>query len=143
MISKIRARKEKDRLDRADQLKAAIVALEQEIQQISAEGQVAPPECWLLRYQARGYKGTYWYYKLHAQKPIFRSDRGRGKKSRYKHLGKAGSAAHVAAALSLARRAKIDGLQRILNSLNEAWLDLCSEAVPKDDNSSREKKMRK
>ena len=80
-----------------------------------------------MRYRARGYKGTYWYYKLQAREPIFPSKEGTGKKSRYKHLGKAGSPAHLAAAMSLARRAKIDGIRRILNSLNDCWLELYEE----------------
>ena len=127
MKSKREARIQQDRLSRAGELKAAIAALEAEIEQISASGEVAPPDCWLMRYRARGYKGTYWYYKLQAREPIFRSPGGTGKKSRYKHLGKAGSAAHLAAALSLARRAKIDGIGRILNSLHESWLELYEE----------------
>jgi hypothetical protein len=50
--------------------------------------------------------------------------------SKYKHLGKAGSPAHIAVVMQVARRAKIDGLQRVINSLTESWLNLCFAAEP-------------
>ena len=60
-----------DKLARADQLRAAIAILEQEIQQILAFGKVAPPGCRVMRYQVRRKKGCYWYYKLQALEPTF------------------------------------------------------------------------
>lgn len=53
-----------DLLARAELLQQAIATLQLQIQQIKATGEVAPPGCYVLRYQARGNRGTYWYYKL-------------------------------------------------------------------------------
>jgi hypothetical protein len=50
---------------RADRIADAIAKLSSQIQQIESEGEVAPAGCCVLRYQARGRRGTYWYYKLH------------------------------------------------------------------------------
>jgi hypothetical protein len=82
---------------RADRIADAIAKLSSQIQQIESEGEVAPAGCCVLRYQARGKRGTYWYYKLHAQAAIFPTQSG--EMSKYKHLGKAGSAAHIEAVL--------------------------------------------
>ncbi|MHC5825655.1 MAG: hypothetical protein ACYT04_59860, partial [Nostoc sp.] len=60
-----------DIISRAELLQQAIATLQISIQQIQALGEVAPPSCCILRYQARGEKQAYWYYKLHATKPIF------------------------------------------------------------------------
>ena len=108
--------------ERAERLQQAIATLTSQIQQIKAEGEVASVGCCVLRYQARGKQGTYWYYKLHASEPIFptRSE----KMSKYKHLGKAGSAAHIEAVMQVSRRAVIDELQRTLANLQESWSDL-------------------
>ena len=114
-----------DKLARADQLRAAIAILEQEIQQILAEGKVAPPGCRVMRYQVRRKKGCYWYYKLQALEPTFPTGQDSEKLSKYKHLGKAGSSAHIDAVIQVARRAKVDGLQRAINSLTESWLEVC------------------
>ncbi|MHC5833955.1 MAG: hypothetical protein ACYT04_000000102665, partial [Nostoc sp.] len=78
--------------------------------------EVAPPSCCILRYQARGEKQAYWYYKLHATKPIFSTTQP-SKFSKYKHLGKAGSPAHINAVLSVARRTQIDHLSSCIDSL--------------------------
>jgi hypothetical protein len=44
--------------------------------------------------------------------------------SKYKHLGKAGSAAHIEAVMQVAQRTQIDGLQRMLAALTQCWSDL-------------------
>ncbi|MEQ8999316.1 MAG: hypothetical protein RID53_22675 [Coleofasciculus sp. B1-GNL1-01] len=49
MSNKRKLRQQQDRLNRADQLQAAIAALSMEINQISKEGSVAPADCWLMR----------------------------------------------------------------------------------------------
>ena len=49
-------------------------------------------------------KKAYWYYKLHALTPIFPKVNSPEQLSRYKHLGAAGSAAHVDAVLQVVRR---------------------------------------
>ncbi|MBD0364334.1 MAG: hypothetical protein ICV55_16460 [Coleofasciculus sp. C3-bin4] len=107
---------------RADRIADAIAKLSCQIQQIESQGEVAPAGCCVLRYQARGRRGTYWYYKLHAQEAIFLTQSG--KMSKYKHLGKAGSAAHIEAVLQVARRTQIEGLQRMLTALTQCWSDL-------------------
>jgi len=46
------------------------------------------------------------------------------KLSKYKHLGKAGSPAHIDAVLQVASRNQINELQRAINSLSESWLEV-------------------
>ena len=67
--------------------------------------------------------GTYWYYKLHAQLPLFPT-RLPDKLSKYKHLGKAGSPAHIDAVMQVARRTQIQHLQSCIDSLRLSWADL-------------------
>ncbi len=127
-----------DQLARADQLQAAIAVLQQEIQQIEAEGEVAPPGTRVMRYQVKRKNGCYWYYKLQALEPIFPTSSKTAPMSKYKHLGKAGSREHIAAVLKVARRSKIDGLQRAINSLSESWLQVClGEETDKDKKSDK------
>ena len=116
--------KEPDNLARADQLQAAIAVLQQEIKRISAYKDVAPPGCRVMRYQVKTKKGQYWYYKLQALEPIFPTSQGGEKLSKYKHLGKAGSPAHIDAVLQVASRNQINELQRAINSLSESWLEV-------------------
>ena len=78
--------------------------------------------CTALRYKARGKQGRYWYYKLHATSPIFPTQSG--KMTKYKHLGKAGSAAHIEALIQVARRTQIEALQRAIDALEQSWSDL-------------------
>ena len=130
--------KEKERLTRADQLQAAMAILKQEIQEILLSGEVAPPGCRVMRYRVRRKKACYWYYKLQALEPTFPPPSGSGELSKYKHLGKAGSRAHIEAVLQVARRAKIDGLQRAIDALSESWLQVCLEEE-KDQKDSPEK----
>lgn len=112
-----------DVIARAELLQQAIATLQLQIQQIQASGEVAPPGCCVLRYQARGKNGTYWYYKLHAQSPTFQT-RDDKKLSKYKHLGKAGSLAHIDAVMQVARRTQIDALTSCIDSLRKNWVDL-------------------
>ncbi|MDF5731126.1 MAG: hypothetical protein PUP92_24780 [Rhizonema sp. PD38] len=112
-----------DIISRAELLQQAIATLQISIQQIQASGEVAPPGCCVLRYQARGKKEVYWYYKLHADSPIFPTQQP-NKLSKYKHLGKAGSPAHIHAVISVARRTQIDYLQSCIDSLRQNWVDL-------------------
>ena len=127
-----------DQLARADQLQAAIAVLQQEIQKILTEGKVAPPGTRVMRYQVKRKNGCYWYYKLQAQEPIFPTSSKSRPMSKYKHLGKAGSPEHIAAVLKVARRSKIDGLQRAINSLTESWLQVClGEETDKDKKSDK------
>lgn len=66
-----KATKEHDTLARAERLTAAIAALEARKSQLESEGEVSPSGCYVARYQARGQRKTYWYYKLQAKTPIF------------------------------------------------------------------------
>jgi hypothetical protein len=93
------------------------------IQQIKVSGEIAPPGCCVSRYQARGKQGVYWYYKLHAAHPIFPTTKPE-KLSKYRHLGKAGSPAHIDAVMQVARRTQIDYLQSCIDSLRQNWVDL-------------------
>ena len=100
--------------------------LEQEIHSILAQGKVAPASCWIVRYQAKGRTDNYWYYKLQASSPIFPTKTD-GKLSRYQHLGKAGSPAYLDALEQITRRAKIEALDRSIESLNLGLKDLIEE----------------
>lgn len=117
-----------DLQQRTDQLIKILELLEQEIQEILAAGKVAPSGCWIVRYQARGRKGTYWYYKLQATVAIFPSKNNPQKLSKYKHLGKAGSQAYLDTVEQVARRAKIEGLQQAIDTLKQGLSDLSEEA---------------
>lgn len=112
-----------DVIARAELLQQAIATLQLQIQQIKVSGEVAPPGCCVLRYQARGKNRTYWYYKLHATQRIFPT-RKPNKLSKYKHLGKSGSPAHIDAVMQVARRTQIDYLQSCIESLRQSWVEL-------------------
>jgi hypothetical protein len=117
-------KQEQDTERRAELITAAISFLELRIRAIESEGEVAPKGCYVARYQARGQRRAYWYYKLQASEPMFVTSRG--KKTRYKHLGKAGCAAHVDAVIQVARRVQIDELTRAIDALKQSWSDLYS-----------------
>jgi hypothetical protein len=119
----IMSTKEDDLIARAELLQQAIATLQLMIQQIKAAGEIAPSGCCVSRYQARSKQGVYWYYKLHASQPIFPTSQP-GKLTKYKHLGKAGSPAHIDAVLSVARRTQVDYLQSCIDSLRQNWADL-------------------
>jgi hypothetical protein len=107
---------------RADRIADTLKILQDKIEQIKQEGEIAPPGCCVLRYQARGKTKTYWYYKLHATEPIFPTKSG--ELSKYKHLGAAGSAAHIEALMQVNRRNQLEGLSRSYESLIACWSDL-------------------
>jgi hypothetical protein len=106
---------------------AKLIAIyQQQINDIMESGEVAPPGCWIVRYQARGRKANYWYYKLHSTEKIFPT-RNPEINSKYKHLGKAGSPAYLDAVASVLRRAKIEGLSRAIQTLKSGLMDLADE----------------
>ena len=119
--------KVRDQLARADRLQEAIAILQREIQLLEASGDLAPPGCRVMRYQVKTKTGEYWYYKLQASEPIFQTGQGEGKLSKYKHLGKAGSPAHISAVLQVTKRNQIEALQRGINSMTDSWLDVVFE----------------
>lgn len=100
--------------------------LEQEVAAIHASGQIAPPGCWIARYLAKGRKGVYRYYKLQATSPRFPTKTD-GKLSRYKHLGKPGSPAYLDAIEQITARAKIEALDRSIETLKQSLKDLVQE----------------
>jgi hypothetical protein len=110
---------------RVKQIKATIRKLKRQIQKIASEGEVAPPHCHVIRYQTKQNKKIYWYYKLQAIEPIFPRASDNNKKSKYLYLGKAGSEAHIDAVEKVTRRGLIDELERVINSLQESYLDVC------------------
>ncbi len=120
---------------RADLISATIATVSAQIEQIEATGEVAPPGCCVLRYQARGKDRTYWYYKLHATEPIFPAKSG--KMSKYKHLGKGGSPAHIEALMQVTRRTQIEGLQRTLAALYQCWSDLYDNSGSQNKRTSK------
>ena len=77
---------------------------------IEAEGVVAPPGCYVARYQTKGAKHHYWYYQLKAQTAIFPKTNKKNEYSRFQHLGKTGSQAHIDGVLAVVRRVQIDEL---------------------------------
>jgi hypothetical protein len=120
---------------RSDGLCAAIATVKAQIEQIEATGAVAPPGCCVLRYQARAKDRTYWYYKLHATEPMFPTKSG--KMSKYKHLGKGGSPAHLEALMQVTRRMQIEGLQRTLAALYQCWSDLYDNSDSQNQRTSK------
>ena len=112
-------------LVRGKQIKSAVRKLKQKIKKIQAEGEVAPQNCHIIRYQIKRNQKIYWYYKLQAAEPIFPMVKDVNQKSKYLYLGKAGSEAHINAVEKLTRRNLIDELERVINSLQESYLDLC------------------
>jgi hypothetical protein len=111
-------------INRADRLLATISTLEQQIKVIEATGPVAPKGTHLARYQARGSSQSYWYYKLHAEDPVFPKIEDPDKLSRYQHLGAAGTPAHIDGLMMVLRRAQIDELQKAIDNLRDCWADL-------------------
>ena len=122
-----RPSKTSDLIERASRIQQAIAFLEQKIAEIKHQGEVAPPDCYVARYQAKGTKSRYWYYKLQASTPIFPKKNNQDQLSRYLHLGVSGSDAHINAVLAVARRVQIEELSKVLSSLKESWLDLYSD----------------
>jgi hypothetical protein len=123
----VSARQHKDFSTRFDELKHLLQQLQQGIEDINDEGDIAPPGCWIVRYQAKGRKGErYWYYKWMSHEPIFVTKNGNP--SRHQYLGKAGSQAYLKAVEALSRRGRIEGLDRALNTLLMGLEDLVEEA---------------
>ncbi len=113
--------------ERANLISSAIEKLSQKIAEIYAEGEIAPPNCHVARYQAQGSKYRYYYYQLKAEKAIFPKAKKEGEFSRYQHLGKAGSAEHISSVLAVVRRVQIEELIKAIDGLKESWSDLYSD----------------
>ena len=123
----VSARQHKDFSTRFEELKYLVQQFQQDIYDIHDEGEIAPPGCWIVRYQAQGRKGErYWYYKWMSHEPIFVTKKGNP--SRHQYLGKAGSEAYLKAIKALSRRGRIEGLDRALNTLLMGLEDLVEES---------------
>ena len=112
---------------RAERIREAIAYLESQKAKIERTEVVAPVGCYVARYQARGQKHRYWYYQLRASSAIFPKTNKENEYSRFQHLGKAGSSAHINGVLTVVTRNQIDELTRAIESLKESWLDLYSD----------------
>ena len=111
-----------ERLLRIDRLREAIASLTLLSQQIQQSGAVAPTGCWVARYQVRHPTKVYWYYKLQASEAIFSTASGQA--SKYLHLGKAGTQAHVDAVMQVTRTVLINELQQVIATLTQCLLDV-------------------
>ncbi len=127
MPSSPKQKQQQDLGIRLEQLKSLFTQIQQEIEHLSARGDLAPKSAWIVRYQARGRGGAYWYYKWQSHEAIFATKHG--KKSRHRYIGKAGSPAYLKAVEMLVRRTKIEGLQQVLHTLELGLSDLVEEAT--------------
>ena len=118
---------ELEREQRAERIQTTIALLQAQKSEIEGSGVVAPPGCYVARYQAQGAKHRYWYYQLKAQTAIFPKTNRDWEYSRFQHLGKAGSQAHIDGVLAVVRRAQIDELTKTIDGLQESWSDLYSK----------------
>ena len=116
---------ELERSQRAERIQTAIAMLQAQKSEIE-EDAVAPSGCYVARYQAKGAKHHYWYYQLKATTAIFPKTNQENEYSRFQHLGKAGSQAHIDGVLAVVRRVQIDELTKAIDELNDSWSDLYS-----------------
>ncbi len=114
---------EQDKLDRMQRLTEAIAEIESYLQFFEDKGQQAEDGCWVVRYQVRQKDKIYWYYKLQADREIFEQKNGESL-SKYQHLGKAGTIAHVDAVMGVLRRTLVTELQSSLVSLKSCVVDI-------------------
>ena len=70
-VSSHRAKNQKDLRKRILDIKQKLGSVGEELEEIKGEGEIAPPSCWIVRYQAKGRGGRYWYYKWMASEAIF------------------------------------------------------------------------
>jgi hypothetical protein len=118
---------------RVKQLQKLITKIKRKIKNIDKKDEVAPPTSNVIPYQIRQNKKLYSYYKLQSKEAIFPKVNQKDKLSKYLYLGKAGSLAYIEAVEQVTRRALIDELERTLNNLNQAYLDVLVGAEVIDD----------
>ena len=56
--------------------------------------------------------------------------------SKYKHLGKPGSQAHITAVMQVVRRSQIDEIQRTIDTLSQNLLDVGFDEQPKQKSNN-------
>jgi hypothetical protein len=114
---------QQDKFDRIQRLTRIIAQIELYLQFFDNKGEKADDGCWVARYQVRQKNKIYWYYKLQADRPIFEQKNGQSL-SKYQHLGKAGTIAHVDAVMAVLRRTIVTELQSTINSLKSCLVDI-------------------
>ncbi len=117
---------EQDKLDRIQRLTSAIAEIKSYLQFFDDKGQQADSGCWVVRYQVKQKDKIYWYYKLQADREIFEQKNGESF-SKYQHLGKAGTIAHVDAVMGVLRRTMVTELQSTIVSLKSCAVDIAYE----------------
>ena len=122
----------KDLARRIEDNNRQLASFVQKLEKIKTEGEIAPPGCWIARYQARGRGGRYWYYKWMAAEQIFVSQKGEASSSKY--IGKAGSEAYLKAIEMLYRRGQIEAIERAIKTLSQGLEDLVEEATRNQKN---------
>ncbi|MBX9252957.1 transposase [Desmonostoc muscorum CCALA 125] len=123
---------EQDKIARFERIKKAITALEKQQKQILKQGDLAPEGAWVARYQVSQNRKKYWYYKLQVPTPSLPCATS-SKLSKYKHLGKAGTAEHIDAVMSVFRRSVWDEIQRIIHTLDDCLLDISSGSEQEEE----------
>lgn len=123
---KTKQQQQLDLADRIEKVQALIENILREIESIKANSPVAPSNCGIVRFRAKGKGGAYWYYKWQSTQPIFVTKRGNP--SRYKYIGKAGSPAFLEAVEMMRNRTSISALQQVLHTLELGREDLLTEA---------------
>lgn len=127
-----------DLATRLEELKLKFTAIDTEIEQLTQQGELPPPDTRIVHFRARGKGGTYWYYKWQSSQQIFVTKGG--KKSRYKYIGKAGSPAFLSAVEMMIRRNKIEALRQVKHTLELALADLVEEATRWKEKNQKENK---
>jgi hypothetical protein len=132
MGRRVSLKSQQDKLERITRLQTAIASLEAYQNFFECQGKLAPEDAWVARYQVRQSQKVYWYYKLQASSPTFTTTSDTPKLSKYKHLGKAGSEAHVAAVMAVAKRTIVSELQKTIDSLKNSLLDISFDSEQED-----------
>jgi hypothetical protein len=132
MGRRVSSKSQQDKLERISRLHSALASLETYQNFFTRQGELAPVDAWVARYQVRQPQKAYWYYKLQASSPTFTTTTETPKLSKYKHLGKAGSEAHVEAVMGVARRMIVSELQKTIDSLKSSLLDISFDSEQED-----------
>ncbi|NEQ10730.1 MAG: transposase [Moorea sp. SIO4E2] len=132
MGRRVSSKLQQNKLERITRLQTAIASLETYKNFFERQGELAPEDAWVARYQVRQSQKAYWYYKLQAPSPTFPTRGDTPKLSKYKHLGKAGSEAHVPGVMGVARRSIVSELQKNIDSLKNSLLDISFDSEQED-----------
>ena len=127
MLGKNREQKENDLALRIEKVQEKRNLIEQEIRELKNQGELPLDGSWIVRYQARGKGGAYWYYKWQSKQAIFITKKG--ETSCHKYIGKAGSEAFNQGVEMMERRTKIEALQQVQHTLDLGLMDLMEEST--------------